>query len=198
MEVTRADERHDRVDVVTRGFLGLTVACARCHDHKYDPIPQTDYYSLAGVFYNITYEEYPLAPKSVVDEFRKIEEQIEQKQKMLGEMQSNLCKALSQSLVFQTSNYLQGVLEVAGPQEDEIATVVEARKLDYELLDRWIKYMAKPTDKYKNKEAWQAMMKKPAARRQEAKKLADKFQEDAVAVMLARNELDEENKVIAR
>ena len=44
-EVTRADERHDRVDAVTRGFMGLTVACARCHDHKYDPIPQTDYYA---------------------------------------------------------------------------------------------------------------------------------------------------------
>ena len=58
-EVTRADERHDRVDVVTRGFLGLTVACARCHDHKYDPIPQTDYYALAGVFFNTVYEEYP-------------------------------------------------------------------------------------------------------------------------------------------
>jgi hypothetical protein len=41
-EVTRADERHDRVDAVTRGFLGLTVQCARCHNHKYDPIPQTD------------------------------------------------------------------------------------------------------------------------------------------------------------
>jgi hypothetical protein len=40
----------DRIDVVTRGLLGLTVACARCHDHKYDPIPQTDYYSLYGVF----------------------------------------------------------------------------------------------------------------------------------------------------
>ena len=39
VEVTRADERHDRVDVVSRGFLGLTVACARCHDHKYDPDP---------------------------------------------------------------------------------------------------------------------------------------------------------------
>ena len=45
--VARADERHDRVDVTTRGFLGLTVGCARCHDHKYDPIPITDYYSLA-------------------------------------------------------------------------------------------------------------------------------------------------------
>lgn len=40
----------DRIDVVTRGTLGLTVACARCHDHKFDPIPTSDYYSLHGVF----------------------------------------------------------------------------------------------------------------------------------------------------
>jgi len=45
-----AEEWEDRVDVVTRGVLGLTVACARCHDHKYDPIRQEDYYGLAGVF----------------------------------------------------------------------------------------------------------------------------------------------------
>jgi len=40
----------DRIDVVSRGLLGLTVACARCHDHKFDPIPTEDYYSLFGVF----------------------------------------------------------------------------------------------------------------------------------------------------
>lgn len=40
----------DRIDVVTRGLMGLTVACARCHDHKYDPIPTADYYSLYGIF----------------------------------------------------------------------------------------------------------------------------------------------------
>ncbi len=40
----------DRIDVVCRGMLGLTVSCARCHDHKYDPIPTADYYSLYGVF----------------------------------------------------------------------------------------------------------------------------------------------------
>ena len=45
----------DRIDVVTRGFMGMTVACARCHDHKYDPIPTADYYSLYGVF-NSSYE----------------------------------------------------------------------------------------------------------------------------------------------
>ena len=41
---------NDRIDVVCKGFLGLTVTCARCHDHKFDPIPQKDYYSLRGIF----------------------------------------------------------------------------------------------------------------------------------------------------
>jgi mono/diheme cytochrome c family protein len=44
------DVINDRIDVVTKGFLGLTVACARCHDHFFDPIPTEDYYSLHGVF----------------------------------------------------------------------------------------------------------------------------------------------------
>ena len=277
VEVTRADERHDRVDVVTRGFLGLTVACARCHDHKYDPIPQTDYYSLGGVFLNTVYHEYPRVPKTVLDQYTKVEEQIEQKQKMLQTVQTNLGTQLSESLVFKTSAYLQGVYDVVVSKRDK-DTVVENRKLDYELLDRWIAYMAKPTDKYKYKEAWQAMIKrattaapgagggrggrggvavsetaaapkaeapkaetpegddaKPEAPKAEGpkpapgapggivaafggggggmgggrrgggaagggnaevKKLADQFQENAVKVMLARKELNEENEVI--
>jgi hypothetical protein len=40
----------DRIDVVTRGLMGLTVSCSRCHDHKFDPIPTRDYYSLHGIF----------------------------------------------------------------------------------------------------------------------------------------------------
>jgi hypothetical protein len=44
------DVINDRIDVVTKGFLGLTVTCARCHDHKFDPIPTKDYYSLHGIF----------------------------------------------------------------------------------------------------------------------------------------------------
>lgn len=44
------DQIDDQIDTTTRGFLGLTVACARCHDHKYDAITQKDYYGLYGVF----------------------------------------------------------------------------------------------------------------------------------------------------
>ena len=63
----RADERNERIDATTRGFLGLTVACARCHDHKYDPILAKDYYALGGVFANATYKEYALVPDSEVN-----------------------------------------------------------------------------------------------------------------------------------
>ncbi len=46
----KAEEWSEQVDTLTRAFLGLTVACAQCHDHKYDPVTQKDYYGLAGVF----------------------------------------------------------------------------------------------------------------------------------------------------
>ncbi len=55
------DVINDRIDVVSKGFLGMTVTCARCHDHKFDPIPTADYYSLHGVFASsIEPEEKPL------------------------------------------------------------------------------------------------------------------------------------------
>src|SRR5258708_17255594 len=41
-----------QIDVTGRAFLGLTLACARCHDHKFDPIPTADYYGLAGIFFS--------------------------------------------------------------------------------------------------------------------------------------------------
>jgi hypothetical protein len=57
---------NDRIDVVTKGFLGLTVTCARCHDHKFDPIPTKDYYSLHGIFASCTEPELePIVSKVV-------------------------------------------------------------------------------------------------------------------------------------
>ncbi len=52
----------DRIDVVCRGTMALTVGCARCHDHKYDPIPTGDYYSLYGVFDSCAERMVPLSP----------------------------------------------------------------------------------------------------------------------------------------
>ena len=46
----QADLIDEQIDVTTRVFMGVSVACARCHDHKFDPIPQTDYYAVAGIF----------------------------------------------------------------------------------------------------------------------------------------------------
>src|SRR4029450_2429795 len=55
----------DRIDAVTRGMLGLTVSCARCHDHKYDPSPTKDYYSLYSILSNIRQpEQLPLIGKA--------------------------------------------------------------------------------------------------------------------------------------
>ncbi len=54
-----SDDWDERVDAVSRGLLGLTVACARCHDHKFDPIPTKDYYSLASVFASTMRSERP-------------------------------------------------------------------------------------------------------------------------------------------
>jgi len=47
-----ADRNDDQIDAITRGFLGMTLSCARCHDHKFDPFSQKDYYGVAGVFNN--------------------------------------------------------------------------------------------------------------------------------------------------
>src|SRR5205823_10275434 len=62
IETLYTDDWDERVDTVTRGILGLTVACARCHDHKFDPISTRDYYALSGVFASTV-----AVPRPVVD-----------------------------------------------------------------------------------------------------------------------------------
>ncbi len=56
----RADELHDIVSTTGSAFLGLTVGCARCHDHKFDPIPQTDYFAMKAVFEGVQHGERKL------------------------------------------------------------------------------------------------------------------------------------------
>jgi hypothetical protein len=54
---SRADAVDNQIDVFSKAFLGMTVACARCHDHKFDPIPTADYYALAGVMHSTNVRE---------------------------------------------------------------------------------------------------------------------------------------------
>ena len=196
VEITRADERHDRVDVVSRGFLGLTVGCARCHDHKYDPIPTRDYYSLAGVFLNTSYHEYPLAPRSVVDEFTLQDKQIEKKEKLLDEFIRTESAQLADTLALQASKYMTAAWKVLGEPKEEITRIVDAEKLDYELFDRWLKFLAKPPRFYPYLTKWQEMIKGGGSA-PEAKKLAEEFQTLLLDVMFDRKEIKEENDIIA-
>src|SRR5207245_10100193 len=87
----------EQIDVTGRAFLGLTIACARCHDHKFDPIPTKDYYGLASIFASskqlaklegTVSELYfaPLVPKSVADLYEAHQAKIKDKQKEIDSL----------------------------------------------------------------------------------------------------------------
>ncbi len=80
----------DRIDTLTRGLLGITGSCARCHDHKFDPIPQLDYYSLAGIFNNSNVHNVPLAEDSVVQRFKDHQNQVNELQKKTKDLNKKL------------------------------------------------------------------------------------------------------------
>jgi hypothetical protein len=82
----RADELHDMVSTTGSALLGLTVGCARCHDHKFDPISQTDYYKMTAVFTGVQHGERPLANA----ETRKRAEQIASLKKSLRDVDTKL------------------------------------------------------------------------------------------------------------
>ncbi len=195
VEVTRADERHDRIDVVSRGFLGLTLGCARCHNHKYDPIPTKDYYAMAGVFASTTYKEYPQVPESTVAQYTDLEKKLKNKEKLLGEFLQNETRQLSESLTLQASKYMQSVWRVTGEPKEDLNDVIEKNKLDYELMQRWIKFLARPPRYYPYLKDWQAMMQKGGTAA-EAKKLGDEFQTLLMDVLFERKDLKEQNDII--
>jgi mono/diheme cytochrome c family protein/cytochrome c553 len=195
VEITRADERNDRVDVVSRGFLGLTVACARCHDHKYDPISARDYYALAGVFLNTAYHEYPLAPKSIVDEYKALETKIKNKEKLLNEFMETESRQLSETLALQAARYMRGAWKVQGTPKEDIATVAAREKLDFELFSRWAKFLAKPPKFYPFLTKWQEMVKEGGTE-DDARALADDFQALLLDVMFEQREVKAENDII--
>lgn len=101
IEVIVADEWDERIDAVTRTFLGLTVACARCHDHKFDPITAKDYYALAGIFASTQLSDRPLLPSPLAEQIasaRGQADQLEEAIKASKEKESEAVKKMMADL----------------------------------------------------------------------------------------------------
>ena len=96
----------DRVDVTTRGFLALTVACAQCHDHKFDPIPTKDYYSLLGIFNSSKQNEYPLAEKADVESWKQKKQVLDRARKNLNTFYAKHGEQLAETFAAKADQYL--------------------------------------------------------------------------------------------
>ncbi len=134
----------DRIDAVTRGMMGFTVACARCHDHKYDPIPTKDYYSLYSIFSNIREpKDFPLltakmtpSPKdqmylSRLDRIRQADH--EYRVRRNGEMVAFFRT--------QTAEYILASHDSEKLSNTDIEELVRDRQLNLHVLSRWRKYL---------------------------------------------------------
>ena len=87
IKVIVADEWEERIDAVSRTFLGLTVACARCHDHKFDPITTEDYYALAGVIASCRISERPTIADDLFQTVKAARERVSTLQNKIGELE---------------------------------------------------------------------------------------------------------------
>lgn len=153
------DELDDRVDTLTAGFLGLTVACARCHDHKFDPISQQDYYALAGVFASSSYREAPLVPQAIVDQYNAGQASIRQAEEQLNKHMDAEGKRLSESFARQSARYLVATWLLAHPADSaKPATRADlAREMSLQefVLERWQNWLVPGNrDKSPRFQAW--------------------------------------------
>ncbi len=136
----RADELQDRIDVVSRGMLGLTVACARCHDHKYDPIPNSDYYAIGGVLASTESREEPLAPPETVAAYDAADKRVKNAGQRIKEFFDSQRKQFREREAKSAGRYLLAAWARIHNAE------VSPAGLDPKILDRWAGYLAKQHD----------------------------------------------------
>ena len=144
------DIADDQVDVTGRAFLGLTLACARCHDHKFDPIPTADYYSLAGVFFsshilpkltpkgqgeNMLF--IPLASKPELDRRQKREARIAELEKQIAASTDKQLTRLGKAMLSQSADYLTA----AAASHDSQARQPGDLQTSPALLRQWENYL---------------------------------------------------------
>jgi len=134
------DDIDDRIDAVTRGFMGLTIACARCHDHKYDAIPTEDYYSLYGVFASSREPgDLPLIGEpETLQVARDYEKRFVSVEAKLNEFDKQLEDEVKQSAHQRVSEY---ILAAAMDEEND-----ELRPKLVEAWKRFIRRRAKPDE----------------------------------------------------
>jgi mono/diheme cytochrome c family protein len=191
----RADERNERVDAVTRGLLGLTVACARCHNHKYDPIAQRDYYKIVSIFASSTYKEYPVESAAAAAAYDKKNLETAKLQSDLREYTTNLSKQLADALSIQSSDYMTAAWSVAGKPKKTVDEVAAQKQLDPEVLQRWVDYLGKDHP-YSYLKDWKALVASPDSTEDQARALADSFQKLVVRVRASAAVIDEQNDII--
>lgn len=145
-----ADELDDRIDTLTRGFMGLTVSCARCHDHKYDPIPQLDYYSLAGVFKSCEIANVPLVDQATQDRVKKHLERIKQVDEEGKSLVRPEVTDLSERFKGDVARYLLATRHYLLAKKNDpkltLAQYAKREQLDSEYLNRYLEALKKGPD----------------------------------------------------
>jgi mono/diheme cytochrome c family protein len=140
----QADIIDDRIDVVTRGFMGLTVQCARCHDHKYDPIPTKDYYSLYGVFASSTEpsEKPLLGAASLPAEYPEYEKERQKRLEELTTFRETKYEEVRADLRAKASDYMLAAFD-AQKLEDKgkVENLAKERKLAPVGVRRWMNFL---------------------------------------------------------
>jgi mono/diheme cytochrome c family protein/cytochrome c553 len=137
----KTDEYDDRIDTLCRSLLGLTVACARCHDHKFDPIPTADYYALAGVFASTQYVEAPLVGADEVKRYDDAQAKVKEAEQRLKDGQALEARRLGESFGARTADYLVAVASYEKRKKTEPGHTIDAAAksagLDALVLERW-------------------------------------------------------------
>lgn len=138
----KSETLEDRVDTLTRGMLGLTVSCARCHDHLFDPIPQLDYYSLAGVFNNSTSRVVPISKPEVVNAFNDFQNRTKQLKNNINNLNKTIRKEKreatkeEQSTLAQWDKEKKELEQNPPPRPDEAHALVDTGNADMHLAKR--------------------------------------------------------------
>ena len=184
----------DRVDATTRTFLGLTGGCAQCHDHKFDPIPTEDYYALLGVFNSTQMNEYPLSPESVVKEYQGKEKTLNLEKEVLEEFRESHRQKLVDVFAFQISRYIQAVWRILGPSKANLKQVAQAKVLDVETLEKWVKYLESSPRDHHFLDRWDDFLRKGATP-EEVVQLGDEVEVLAISAIREKRKIDEENKI---